>query len=121
MASRAEQIRLSRSSSGRQFDAICSGSASAQPRIDTELIGRSLQRLGFAGEGLVDQNRSLHDLVPPHARGKATLLTRVLGEAQPVLLTVGNVTEAVEGDVRVGQRLNSIRSLMVLRSTPDPA
>src|SRR5438045_2214991 len=59
----------------------------------------------FVREGLVDQHRSLHDLLPtPQTRGKAGLVARVLGEAQPVLLAVGNMTEAVDGDVRVCQR-----------------
>ena len=57
------------------------------------------------------------------------MVTRVLGEAQPVLLAVGNVTEAVDGDVRVRQRhaLGSISvfdDLVLLsqkRGTPDPA
>ena len=53
------------------------------------------------------------------------MVTRVLGEAQPVLLTVGNVTEAVDGDVRVGQRhaLGSIRvfdDLVLLSQSAAP-
>ncbi|HWO87074.1 MAG TPA: hypothetical protein VNN75_11385 [Stellaceae bacterium] len=84
----------------------------------------------FVGEGLVDQHRSLHDLLPPpQARGKPGLVTRVLRETQPVLLAVGNVTEAVDGDVRVRQRhaLGSISvfdDLVLLgqeRGTADPA
>src|ERR1700719_4635762 len=57
------------------------------------------------------------------------LVACILREAQPVLLAVGNVTEAVDGDVRVFER-DALRSISVpddlvlfgqQRRTPNPA
>ena len=84
-----------------------------RPNLTDQLFGHGLDvadqqiavdlfEWGFVGERHVNQHGTLHDLLaPPQARGKAGLVAGILSEAQSILLAVGNVTEAVDGNVRV--------------------
>src|SRR6516164_10810665 len=67
----------------------------ADAQIAVDLFERRL-----VGERLVDQYRALHDLLPsPEARGEAALVACILGETQALFLAVGDMAEAVDGDV----------------------
>jgi hypothetical protein len=76
------------------------------PGYGPEIDGTLLEELVAANTG---KNVSLYAAVhstwasrqPPQARGKAGLVARIFGEAQPLLLAVGNVAETVDGDVGV--------------------
>src|SRR5207237_5095520 len=97
----------------------------ADQEIVVDLFERWLLR-----ERLVDEHRTLHDLLPsPQARREARLVARILGEAQPLFLAVRNVCKAIDGDVRILQRyalgaISVLDDLVLLgqqRDAPDPA